>query len=359
MASAIEFLARIYRFFFPPTVPKDNDALKIGILGAAKIAPYSIIYPSRSHSGVVIEGWARASAFAKKHGIPRVFKNYQDLLNDPSIDIVYNPFEWTMKALEAGKHVLLEKPSGNTAEETIKMFEFAQEKNLVLLEAFHYRFHPAIQTVKNLVDSGVIGKITGADAEMAVPNIFSKDDIRYQYELGGGATMDLGYRPNRHLHDARVDRSLRAIFDMSNDVTSSIYCDFSMPKRSILGPLPFFRWLPRLPTFTVNVLGDEGEIHINNFLVPTVYHSITITKGKETETIKAYTGEKLPDAPKGEAWWSTYRWQLEAFVDKVKNRTPQTWVTPEDSVANMKVIDELYDASGLGKRPASSYLQQY
>ncbi len=195
--------------------------------------------------------------------------------------------------------------------------------------------------MKELVKSGVIGKITGADAEMAIPKMFGDDDIRFQYDLGGGATMDLGceyMRPspreasklnelgyaiscvryvldaeptgivkiavNKHHHE-RIDRSLRAIFDMPNDVTSSIYCDFSMPKRSILGPLPFFRWLPRLPSFRINVIGEEGEICLENFLVPSIYHYITITKRKETKTIKAYTGENLTNPAKGEAWWST------------------------------------------------------
>jgi predicted dehydrogenase len=102
-------------------------------------------------------------------------------------------YEWTIKALMAGKHVLLEKPSANTAEETRKMFALAAEKKLVLLEAFHYRFHPAIRRVKAIVDSGEIGAVNSIAATMVMPpGIIKKGDIRFDYDLGGGAAMDMG-----------------------------------------------------------------------------------------------------------------------------------------------------------------------
>lgn len=117
-----------------------------------------------------------------------------------------------MKALAAGKHVLLEKPAANTAEETRIMFELAESKGLVLLEAFHYRFghptcslshplthnttvrfHPAIQRVKEILDSGELGAIKGITAALSTPKgSISSDDIRLNYDLGGGALMDMG-----------------------------------------------------------------------------------------------------------------------------------------------------------------------
>lgn len=147
---------------------KEPTALRVGILGAANIAPNAIISPSLSHPDVVIQAVAardenRARDYANRHGIPTVFKSYQglcqlnldgswcidaiasEMLDSPDIDVIYNPlpnyyhFEWTMKALKAGKHVLLEKPSANNAEEIRQMVEFAKQKNLVLLEAFHYQ----------------------------------------------------------------------------------------------------------------------------------------------------------------------------------------------------------------------------
>ncbi len=115
-----------------------------------------------------------------------------------------------MKALAAGKHVLLEKPSSDCAEETKIMCEFAESKGLVLLEAFHYRygeivdrvtgyswnlsrFHPAIQRVKAIIDSGELGAIKHIDARLAIPaGKFKAGDIRYEYDLGGGGLMDMG-----------------------------------------------------------------------------------------------------------------------------------------------------------------------
>ncbi|KAF9507858.1 hypothetical protein BS47DRAFT_1398242 [Hydnum rufescens UP504] len=398
---------------YPLHSPKEPNALRIGILGAAKVAPYAMIDAARSHPGVIIEAGPdgfcgiaardqeRAKAFAAKHGIPRVFASYQELVDDPNIDAVYIPlsiiilsnvalytdllrppcpglhYEWTMKSLRAGKHVLVEKPVANTAEEAASMFALAKEKNLVLLEGLHYRFHPANQTIRALLESGTIGKITGADAELALPalTVLEKSFLS-NYDAGGGAVMALGCYPihllryvlgadpvdilkiavNPFAHDPRADRSMRAVFELPNDVTASIYCDLNMPKRSILGPTPFFRYLPRFPSMTIKIFGEEGEIYMNNFLCPSNYHTIYVTKNDKTESIKAYTGEQLSKEMKGDATWSTFRYQLEAFVDKVRGRTPQTWITPEDSITNMQVIDDLYENSGLGKRPTSDLL---
>lgn len=149
----------------------DSKPLKFGCLGAAKIAPGALVNPARTHAEVEIYAVAardkdRADAFAAKHGFKKVYagltgyqgrccylnchwftsiNNVTDLINDPDVDVVYNPlpnglhFEWTMKALHGGKHVLLEKPATNTAEEAQKIFDLAAKKNLVVLEAFHYR----------------------------------------------------------------------------------------------------------------------------------------------------------------------------------------------------------------------------
>lgn len=187
----------------PPTVVKDPDALRIGILGAARIAPAAVILPARSHPGVMIAGIAardptRARIFAVAHGIPRVYDTYQDLLDDPWIDAVYNPlpnslhFEWTMRAIKAGKHVLLEKPSCNTADETRRAFEFAESRGVVLLEAFHYRFHPAIQRLCEVAQSGELGRIKSLEGSLTLPSwYFSRNDIRFDWSLGAGCLLDM------------------------------------------------------------------------------------------------------------------------------------------------------------------------
>ena len=99
-----------------------------------------------------------------------------------------------MKALRAGKHVLNEKPTADTAQEAAAMFDYAASKGLVLLDAYHYRFHPALLRVKEITDTE-IGKLTKVEANMVIGKGVIKDgDIRFVYELGGGALMDLGCR---------------------------------------------------------------------------------------------------------------------------------------------------------------------
>lgn len=392
MSSVFGVFKRIYAAFISPPRPsnvEDNNAsppLRIGILGAAAIAPAALVLPAKSHPEVELYAIAardigRAENFAKKHGFKKWYggtDGYQELLNDPAIDIVYNPlpnglhYEWTMKALAAGKHVLLEKPSGNTAEETRRMFSLADQKGLVLLEAFHYKFHPAIQRVRAIIDSGELGAMKEVNATLAFPKgLIGNNNIRMNYDLGGGAMMDCGCYPLscvrylasnnpstvisatavRYPRDPRIDIGTTAQLTFASPtpgkepVNSTIKCDFATP----------LRWglIPRWPEISVRAVCERGSIEMFNFVMPVIYHSITVTPdGGVTRTEKAYTFE----SGKGEEWWSTYRYQLEAFVDKIKGRTPQTWMSAEDSIANMEWVEKIYEESGLGSRPQSTYV---
>ncbi|KAF9258278.1 NAD(P)-binding protein, partial [Marasmius fiardii PR-910] len=377
--------------FNPPqsSSVQDSKPVKFGILGAANIAPPALIIPARSHPEVEVYAVAardinRANAFAKKHGIPKAYQGYQNLLDDPQVQVVYNPlpnglhYEWTMKALAAGKHVLLEKPASNTADETRRMFELAESKGLILLEAFHYRFHPAVQRTKAILDSGELGAIKNIQVYNMAPMPWADDDIRYNYDLGGGGLMDMGCytiscirylagaNPTQVLtstyelhkpktappnYDSKVDRMTLATFAFPNDVTGSIGADLSMP----------FKWkiIPPMPRTSAIVECEQGSIELFNYILPTLYHSITITKRegkkKKTRTEKAYKPSDVGMEGKGEDWWLTYRYQLEAFMDRLKGRSPQAWVDKEDSVANMEWIEKVYEKNGLGVRPRSTY----
>ena len=124
-----------------------------------------------------------------------------------------------MKALQAGKHVLNEKPTSDTADEAAAMFDYAASKGLVLLDAFHYRFHPALLRVKEIVDSWEIGKLTRVEANMIIGKGLIKDgDIRYVYELGGGALMDLG---SKYSDQFESDDFLTTIFRLHNEYNTS------------------------------------------------------------------------------------------------------------------------------------------
>ncbi|KDR80644.1 hypothetical protein GALMADRAFT_61157 [Galerina marginata CBS 339.88] len=389
MGSFISFTKRIYTLFNPPTAPKfiTPKPLKFGILGAANIAPLALINPAKSHPEVVVyavgaRSLAKAQAFAKKHGIEKAYEGYQALLDDPEVDAVYNAlpnglhFEWTMKALAAGKHVLNEKPSADTAEETRQMFEFAEKKRLVMLDAYHYRFHPALKRAKAIIDSGELGAVKNITVDLMIPKGgFGDGDIRFDYSLGGGALMDLGcyvistlrymssaeptsvvatthtvYEPKSSAYAEsakKVDRRMEATFGLPKDVTATIRCDLGMP--------PSYGFVPQFPRVGFVVECELGKLEMINHVQPTFYHSITVKiRGGHTRVEKVYKGTE----GKGEEWWSTYRYQLEAFVDRLRDREPETWLSKEDSVATMEWIEKVYEKSGLGSRPKSTYVQE-
>ncbi|KAK7050685.1 hypothetical protein R3P38DRAFT_3306947 [Favolaschia claudopus] len=370
---------RIHKILNPPRIPPSpgSNPLKFGILGAAHVTSKALLSPAKSHPEVVIYAIAarskdRATAFAKEHGIPKVFggpSGYQEMLDDPEIDAVYNPlpnglhYEWTMKALAAGKHVLLEKPSSNTAEDTRKMFDFAESKGLVLLEAFHYRFHPVANRVRDIVQSGELGALKHTKTTLILSpgflNLKGDDPIRYSFDLGGGVLMDMGcYTINamrfftdleptsvlsvkHELQCPKIDRKTVATFELSDSSKATIHCEIAPDKL-----------VPSMPELNAVIECEKGRIEVFNYMSPSMYHSITVTNGKKRRVEKAYT---FPDPDfKGESWWASYLYQLEAFVSKVKGRTPHTWITKEDSIRNMEVIESVYAKVSLAERIGGS-----
>jgi predicted dehydrogenase len=142
--------------------------LRIGILGAARIAPMALLMPARSVGEVEISCVAardpeRARAFARKHGIPRVAPSYEAMISDASIDAVYNPLPnamhavWTTRALEAGKHVLCEKPFASNATEAQQVADVAA------------RYHPLAARMREIVEGGELGQVRHIEAEMCIP----------------------------------------------------------------------------------------------------------------------------------------------------------------------------------------------
>src|SRR6201999_2616828 len=178
-------------------MPEHEKSLRIGVLGAARIAPSALINPAKDNADVVVTAVAardgsRARAFAAKHGIPRVHESYEGLLADLDIDAVYNPLpnglhgKWTRAALDAGKHVLCEKPFTANADEAREIADLAAKSDRVVMEAFHYRYHPLALRTEQIIASGVIGKLTRVEAALCFP-LPRFSDIRYNYPLAGGA----------------------------------------------------------------------------------------------------------------------------------------------------------------------------
>jgi predicted dehydrogenase len=178
-----------------------QGAIRFGVLGAAGIVPKALIQPARHFPdaqvvAIAARDPARAREFMAVHGIPRVFPTYLELVNAPEVDAVYIALpnsmhcEWTIRALRSGKHVLCEKPFSCNAAEAVLMARVAGETGLVLSEGFHYLYHPLASRIRNLIRDGELGELLRVEAEFSAP--ISPPNIRYDLQLGGGATMDLG-----------------------------------------------------------------------------------------------------------------------------------------------------------------------
>ncbi|TVY31378.1 D-xylose 1-dehydrogenase (NADP(+)), partial [Lachnellula subtilissima] len=210
MGAFLSLLVRCWTVNHPPEPPKSREAIRIGILGTGWIASRALITPAKSHPDVIIAAVAsrdktRAEAYARKFNIPIAYGSYQgrpsavDMLDDPAIDAIYNPlpnsehYEWSLRALKAGKHVLLEKPSVSNTLEAESLFAYNSSLPMprpILLEAMHPRFHPAWSKFLSLISSPHVEKV---DVEFNAPSgFFAKGDIRWRFDLAGGAMMDIG-----------------------------------------------------------------------------------------------------------------------------------------------------------------------
>ena len=324
------------------------DTVRIGILGAARIAPSAVIKPARNVDEAMIGAVAardrtRADAFAAKHGVPKVRDSYEALISDPDLDAIYNPLpnglhaEWTIAALEAGKHVLCEKPFTANTKEAEAVAAVAARTGLVVMEAFHYRYHPLAHRMKEIVESGELGTTRRVETSLCFP-LVKMNDIRYQYALAGGATMDVGtytvhlarllsgeepevVSAEPRLRTADVDRAMRAELKFPSGTTGRITCSMMS------------KWL--IQTYA-RVIGDRGELHVINPTSPQIWHRMRVKSDGKSRS------EKFPRKP-------TYEYQLEEFCAAVLRGEP-TLTPPADSIANMRVLDAIYVAAGMTPR---------
>ena len=177
-----------------------ETSVKIGVLGASRIAPSALLKPASEMAGVEVTAVAardvgRAEEFAALYNIPVVHNSYRSLVADESLDAIYNPLvpsmhtEWSIKALERGKHVLCEKPFARNAAEAADMVSVARQRDRVLMEAFHWRYHPLAQAMLEVVAK--IGPLQRAEAVFAF-HLSDKDRWLFDYSLGGERRWTLG-----------------------------------------------------------------------------------------------------------------------------------------------------------------------
>ena len=331
-----------------------NPSVRFGILGAARIAPAALLRPAAASPEASVEVVAardqgRAGVYARRHHIPRVADSYASVVSDPDIDAVYIPLpnslhaEWTLAALASGKHVLCEKPFTSNAEEATTVADAAgraaEKSGLVVVEAFHYRYHPLARRMREIVDSGELGTIHHIETWLSAP-IPNKSDIRYQHRLAGGAMMDMGcyvvhmarmlggeepavLSASARLHSPDVDRAMHAELQFPSGHTASVHCSL---------------WSTSVLHLSARVIGDQGELRVFNPVAPQFVSWLTVRAG----------GTRRTEIP---ARRPTYAYQLDAFCDAVLRGRPAL-TTPDDAVANMTVIDAVYRAANMRPRGA-------
>ncbi|WP_413467067.1 Gfo/Idh/MocA family protein [Mycolicibacterium sp. 120270] len=330
------------------SVSAHGGRLRIGVLGAARIAPLALVIPARGNDEVEVAAVAardmsRAEVFATKHGIPRVHGSYEALIADPELDAVYIPLpnglhgRWIRAALAGGKHVLCEKPFTANATEARDVAALAENSDLVVMEAFHYRYHPLALRIEQIIGSGELGELTRVEAAFCLP-LPKFSDIRYDYSLAGGATMDVGcyavdmmrafggstpkvVSAQAKLRGVHVDRAMTAELGFAEGHTGSILCSM---------------WSKNLLQMSAKVVGEKGEIRLSvrNPLAPFSRLLVRTPEGKRVE--------RFPKRP-------SYAYQLDAFAGAVLRAEPVK-TTPQEAVENMTVIDEIYRAAGLPVR---------
>ncbi len=322
--------------------------IRIGVLGAARIAPHAVIGPAHSLPGVCIECVAarnerRAREFAIRWAIPRWHTEYAALVDDPNLDALYIPlpnalhFGWALRALAAGKHVLCEKPLASNAAESQQLADAAARAGRILMEGFHNRYHPQVLRIGQIVRSGELGAIQNIQAIFRTPTL-RRADIRFEYALGGGATMDMGcYMVNlmryvagdepvvaearARLMAPEVDRRMQATLQFAAGATG--HMDVEMQAR-------------RLPDVRLIVSGDRGSLHVVNPILPQLFQRMRVRTGRGARD------ESFPRT-------ASYRYQLAAFVGAIQHGAPFPTDAP-DAVRNMRVIDAIYLAAGLRVR---------
>ena len=321
--------------------------LRIGVLGVASIVDRGIIRPAADVSGVRVAAIAardpaRARAFAARHGIPEVHRSYDSLIADPRLDAVYIPLpsalhgRWTLAALAAGKHVLVEKPFAANAEEAESVTRAAAASSLVVMEAFHYRYHPLMHRLVELAGSGELGKLLSVSASFAIP-IPPGRDIRWQLPLGGGTTMDVGCYPI-HLVRSIVGEE-PDVTDVTARATGGIdrylRAELRFPS-GVTGRVTSSIWSAHAVDASATIRGTAGSVRVLGPYHPQAFHAVLV------HTAEGRRLERFARRP-------TYSYQLEAFRDAV--RSGATALTgPADAVANMRVIDAAYRAAGLEPR---------
>jgi predicted dehydrogenase len=336
------------------TEASESSGIKIGALGCADILRESLLELRNYRLPVTLFAIAsrdigRARAFATEHAIPRHYGSYDEMLEDPDVELVYNTLpngmhcEWTIRALHAGKHVLCQKPAAANAAQAARMAAAVAETGRIFIEAWHYRHHPVARRIEAIVRSGVLGKLRSVETHFQVPGAWvtaGPDNIRFSYPLAGGAMMDPGcycvhllrwvtgeepevLAASARLHSEQIDSAMEAELRFPSGIKGRLVTslDYSGDKLD--------EWL--------KVSGDNAELEVVQPCMPHWgEHFIHLRRNGSLQT------EQLDRT-------SGFVHMFRDVARIIRDGAPNP-ATIEDGIRTMRVIDSIYRAAGMQPR---------
>jgi predicted dehydrogenase len=317
--------------------------IRFGVLGTARVVSYGLLAPAHEVQGVEVIGIAsrtlqKAQDFAAAHGIQQGFGSYQALLECSDIDAVYVAlptalhYDWARRAMEAGKHVLCEKPLAANGQLAQELADCARQHNRVLVEGMHIRYSGQLRRQRELVASGEFGRLLRIESCFRAAHArMAKDDFRVSFELGGGATLDLG---------CYAVSCLRYVAGEEPEIVAARSKCFS-PQVD--------RWMRAYCRFPS---GAEGmaECGFRGFYMPRVGVVVTCEKGSIKWGSRGLVYDKNGKSMEEQiAPTPTLRLQLESFAKSLRGEESDT-LSPEDSIQTARVLDAMYKKARLALR---------
>lgn len=315
-----------------------TEPLRIGLLGAARIAPSALIEPARTRTDVKLVSVAardpaRARSFAEEHGFDGANETYEALISRDDVDLVYIALppdlhsKWTLAALESGKAVLCEKPLAVSVAEVDLMVETAERTGQVLIEAFHYRFHQLMEKSLAVLREGIIGTPTRAKAIVEYPIPKREGEPRWSPKHGGGAIMDLGCYGVHALRTLLGSEpevlETRSRLEFGVDAETDARLKFAAGVEASLHTA----MEAQAPFTQIVIEGTRGRLDIGSFVLPQRSGRLRVTVGDETRDIPV---EGL----------SSYAAQLEHVVAVLRNGATQL-TGGQDAIAQMRVVERI------------------
>jgi len=334
-------------------MPQDPaEPLRWGILGVAKIAVEKIIPAiQKGETGMVAAIASRtlekARAAAARFGIPRAYGSYEELLADADVEAIYNPLPnqlhvpWSVRALEAGKHVLCEKPIALDARQAVELLTARARTGRLVMEAAMVRTHPRWLGARELVRAGRIGELRSLVGYFSYFNE-APDNVRHQPGMGGGGLLDIGFYPvtmSRFLFEAEPVRVIGLLeIDRRFKVDRLASAILEFPR----GQAIFTCSTQLHPYQTVDLLGTRGRIGIE---LPW-----SMPHGRPSRLLVDDDTRPAQASPE-EVWFPACdQWGVECdrFGEAIRSGGPAP-IPIEDAVANMRVLDAIARSAGTGR----------